>query len=92
MPDDAKSPPAVVEQTTTTTNANAQQPGIAVTNINALSSQVWAAFLVIAGTALFGVACLCHTQDVRAAIISAGTMLMGGGVGMFQHKASPPSN
>lgn len=55
--------------------------------LNGASSQVWAAFLVLGGLAAFGIACVCHVADVRSAILSAGTGLIGGGIAMFQHDA-----
>lgn len=50
-----------------------------------VDSQIWAFSLVTLGLAAFGMACFCHPQDVRQALMSAGTGLIGGGLAMFQH-------
>jgi len=55
--------------------------------LNKASSQIWAAFLVTAGIATFGLACWCHAADVRAALMSSGTGMIGGGIAMFQHQS-----
>ncbi len=57
-----------------------------VTALNAVSSQVWAAVLVLLGMGTFAMACGCHAADVRAALMSAGTGMIGGGIAMFQHQ------
>ena len=54
--------------------------------LNAVSSQVWAVALILLGMATFGMACRCHESDVRAALMSAGTGMIGGGIAMFQHQ------
>ena len=64
-----------------------------VNGLNAVSSQVWAVVLILLGIATFGMACLCPA-DVRAALMSSGTGMIGGGIAMFQHqpKTSQISN
>lgn len=57
-----------------------------VNGLNAISSQVWAAILILLGIATFGMACLCGPADVRAALMSSGTGMIGGGIAMFQHQ------
>ncbi len=54
--------------------------------LNAVSSQVWAVVLILLGMATFGMACACHAPDVRAALMSAGTGMIGGGIAMFEHQ------
>lgn len=56
-----------------------------VTAVNALSSQAWAFTLVILGMGTFGMACVCTSSDVRAALMSSGTGMIGGGIAMFSH-------
>ena len=56
-----------------------------VNELNAISSQVWAVVLILLGIATFGMACLCPA-DVRAALMSSGTGMIGGGIAMFQHQ------
>jgi hypothetical protein len=57
-----------------------------VESLNAISSQVWAVVLILMGIATFGMACLCSPADVRAALMSSGTGMIGGGIAMFQHQ------
>jgi hypothetical protein len=57
-----------------------------VSALNAVSSQIWAAVLVVLGIAVFGVACMCHVAEVRSAMVSSGTGMIGGGIAMFQHQ------
>ena len=57
-----------------------------VNGLNAVSSQVWAVVLIVLGIASFGMACLCTPADVRAALMSSGTGMIGGGIAMFQHQ------
>ena len=57
-----------------------------VESLNAISSQVWAVVLILMGIATFGMACLCGPADVRAALMSSGTGMIGGGIAMFQHQ------
>lgn len=57
-----------------------------VNDLNAISSQVWAVVLILLGIATFGMACLCGPADVRAALMSSGTGMIGGGIAMFQHQ------
>ncbi len=57
-----------------------------VTALNAVSSQVWAVVLILLGIGTFAMACGCHASDVRAALMSAGTGMIGGGIAMFQHQ------
>jgi urease alpha subunit len=63
-----------------------------ITNVikafNSASSQVWAATLLFGGVGVFVIACFCRPQDARAALLSAGTTMVGGGIGMFQHQAA----
>ena len=54
--------------------------------LNAVSSQVWAAILILLGMGTFGMACACDAADVRAALMSSGTGMIGGGIAMFQHQ------
>jgi len=54
--------------------------------INNVSSQVWAFVLVMLGIGTFGMACVCHASDVRAALMSSATGMIGGGIAMFQHQ------
>ncbi len=54
--------------------------------LNAVSSQVWAVVLILLGMGTFGMACVCHPADVRAALMSSGTGMIGGGIAMFQHQ------
>ena len=57
-----------------------------VNALNAVSSQVWAVVLILLGIGTFAMACTCHTSDVRAALMSSGTGMIGGGIAMFQHQ------
>ena len=57
-----------------------------VNSVNAINSQVWAAVLIMFGIATFGMACVCSPADVRAALMSSGTGMIGGGIAMFQHQ------
>ncbi|HET9101049.1 MAG TPA: hypothetical protein VFN62_11705 [Acidobacteriaceae bacterium] len=57
-----------------------------VNGLNNISSQVWAVVLILLGIAAFGMACLCDPADVRAALMSSGTGMIGGGIAMFQHQ------
>lgn len=57
-----------------------------VTGLNAISSQVWAGVLILLGLAAFALACFCSPADVRAALVSSGTGMIGGGIAMFQHQ------
>ncbi len=57
-----------------------------VNALNAVSSQVWAVILILLGMGTFGMACVCHASDVRAALMSSGTGMIGGGIAMFQHQ------
>lgn len=58
-----------------------------VNALNAVSSQVWAVILILLGMGTFGMACVCHAPDVRTALMSAGTGMIGGGIAMFQHQS-----
>ena len=49
-----------------------------IETLNKASSQIWSAFLILCGLAAFGIACVCHPADVRAALMSSGT-------GMIRH-------
>lgn len=60
--------------------------------LNAISSQVWAVVLILLGIGAFGMACVCSASDVRAALMSAGTGMIGGGIAMFQHQPKPREN
>ena len=57
--------------------------------LNAVSSQVWAVVLILLGLGAFGMACACGAADVRTALMSAGTGMIGGGMAMFQHQPRP---
>lgn len=57
-----------------------------VNELNAISSQVWAVVLILLGIAAFAMACLCSPADVRSALMSSGTGMIGGGIAMFQHQ------
>ena len=57
-----------------------------VAALNAVNSQVWAVVLILLGIGTFAMACECHASDVRAALMSAGTGMIGGGIAMFQHQ------
>lgn len=57
-----------------------------VNGLNAISSQVWAVVLILLGLAAFALACFCNPTDVRAALMSSGTGMIGGGIAMFQHQ------
>jgi|GEM_PF-7117020 len=57
-----------------------------VNALNAVSSQVWAVVLIVLGLGAFAMACRCHAADVRAALMSSGTGMIGGGIAMFQHQ------
>ncbi len=57
-----------------------------VNGLNAISSQVWAVVLILLGIAAFGMACTCNAPDVRSALMSSGTGMIGGGIAMFQHQ------
>ena len=57
-----------------------------VNELNAISSQVWAVVLILLGIAAFGIACFCSPAYVRAALMSSGTGMIGGGIAMFQHQ------
>lgn len=54
--------------------------------LNAVNSQVWAVVLILLGIAVFGIACACHAADVRTAMMSSATGMIGGGIAMFQHE------
>lgn len=54
--------------------------------INEISSQLWAAALLVLGVAAFGLAAVCHPQDVRAALMSSATGMVAAGIAMFQHQ------
>lgn len=55
--------------------------------LNAVSSQVWAVVLILLGMASFGIACVCREADVRSALMTSATGMIGGGIAMFQHEA-----
>ncbi len=57
--------------------------------LNNVSSQVWAFVLILLGIGTFGMACICHISDVRAALMSSATGMIGGGIAMFQHQPKP---
>jgi len=57
-----------------------------IDGLNKASSQIWSAFLILSGLGAFGIACVCHPADVRAALMSSGTGMIGGGIAMFQHQ------
>ena len=57
-----------------------------VAALNEVSSQVWAVVLILLGIGAFWMACACHAPDVRAALMSAATGMIGGGIAMFQHQ------
>lgn len=59
--------------------------------LNRISSQVWAVVLILLGMGTFGMACVCHASDVRAALMSSGTGMIGGGIAMFQHQPKAPT-
>ena len=61
-----------------------------VNDLNAISSQIWAVVLILLGMAAFGMACGCASSDIRAALISSGTGMIGGGIAMFQHQPREP--
>jgi hypothetical protein len=56
--------------------------------LNAVSSQVWAVVLVVLGIGTFALTSVCHAGDVRAALMSSATGMIGGGIAMFQHQPS----
>ncbi len=58
-----------------------------VNGLNSISSQVWAVVLILLGMGAFGMACACSASDVRAALMSSATGMIGGGIAMFQHEA-----
>lgn len=58
-----------------------------VNGLNSISSQVWAVVLILLGIAAFAMACKCSASDVRTALMSSGTGMIGGGIAMFQHEA-----
>jgi hypothetical protein len=57
-----------------------------VNGLNSINSQVWAVVLILLGILTFGMACVCKPSDVRAALMSSGTGMIGGGIAMFQHQ------
>jgi predicted phage tail protein len=57
-----------------------------VNGLNAIGSQVWAVVLILLGMTAFWMACACNASDVRAALMSSGTGMIGGGIAMFQHQ------
>ncbi len=57
-----------------------------VNALNAVSSQVWAVVLILLGMGTFAMSCACDAADVRAALMSSGTGMIGGGIAMFQHQ------
>lgn len=57
-----------------------------VSALNAISSQIWAVVLILLGISAFLIACFCHAADVRAALMSSGTGMIGGGIAMLQHQ------
>lgn len=63
-----------------------------INSLNAIGSQVWAAVLIVLGLAAFGLACVCKPADVRAALMSSGTGMIGGGIAMFQHQEKDTNN
>ena len=60
-----------------------------VNALNAISSQIWAVVLILLGIGTFAMACRCDAADVRAALMSSGTGMIGGGIAMFQHQPKP---
>ena len=57
-----------------------------VIGLNSINSQVWAVVLILLGMTAFGMACSCNTSDVRTALMSSGTGMIGGGIAMLQHQ------
>lgn len=57
-----------------------------VAALNAVSSQVWAAVLILLGMGTFALARIGHGGDVQSALVSAATGMIGGGIAMFQHQ------
>ncbi len=57
-----------------------------VHSLNSVNSQVWAVVLILLGMGTFGMACACGEADIRAALMSSGTGMIGGGIAMFQHQ------
>lgn len=57
-----------------------------VNALNAISSQIWAVVLILLGMGTFAMAWGCHAADMRAAFMSSGTGMIGGGIAMFQHQ------
>lgn len=57
-----------------------------VSALNAVSSQVWAVVLIVLGVSVFIVARMCDVAEVRSAMLSSGTGMIGGGIAMFQHQ------
>jgi hypothetical protein len=57
-----------------------------VNALNAISSQIWAVVLILLGILVFLIACYCHASDIRAALMSSGTGMIGGGIAMLQHQ------
>lgn len=63
-----------------------------VNALNAVSSQVWAVVLILLGMGTFAMSCGCAAADVRAALMSSGTGMIGGGIAMFQHQPKTEGN
>jgi len=57
-----------------------------VAALNGVSSQVWAVVLILLGMGAFAMTAACHGSDVRPALMSAATGMIGGGIAMFQHQ------
>ncbi|MHB8302240.1 MAG: hypothetical protein ACYDC6_05305 [Acidobacteriaceae bacterium] len=60
--------------------------------LNSLSSQVWAVILILLGMGAFAMACGCSAGDIRAALMSSATGMIGGGIAMFQHQPKAEAN
>lgn len=51
----------------------------------ALALNVPSLVLILIGLATFGLACVCHAQDVRSEVMGAATSIIGAGLIAFQH-------
>lgn len=48
--------------------------------------------LILIGLGTFGLACVCHAQDVRSEVMGAATGIIGAGLIAFQHQPNDASD
>lgn len=54
--------------------------------LNEISSQCWAVVLILLGMGTFAMSFACREADIRSALVSSATGMIGGGIAMFQHQ------